>query len=157
MTFPAKRPKAFPNQWEWVGVALLAVFLIRTFLIFSAFVPNHSLEPLLNKGEWVLSVSYQMIFKKPQKGDLVLVKDTRRAYQYFVKISAVPGDALIKDDQSQEELKVLKNGHYLISENKTGSTIDDHGFGPINIDQIKGKAIMVLWPIYSVRWIRSHV
>jgi len=73
----AKPSNVGRNALEWVGIivaALLAAFVIKTFLLQAFFIPSESMDPTLKIGDRVLvnKLSYKM--HAVHRGDIVVFK-----------------------------------------------------------------------------------
>lgn len=81
-------------------------------------VKGYSMTPTLNPGQDILSFNWAYLGKKPEVGDIVIVKSE-----------------IVKRVQRIESDKI-----YLIGDNMEEST-DSRHFGPINLNQILGKMV----------------
>jgi len=157
---------------DWVISILIAVvlaFFIRYFIVELYMVEGPSMQPTLRTGERLVVNKFIYRFKAPERGDVLVFRFPKDPSRDFIKrVIAVPGDTIeIKDGrvfvngELQNEKYILEQtrGSYPLStvpsdhifamgdnrNNSEDSRFADVGFVPY--DLIKGKAIVVFWPL----------
>jgi len=154
-------------------VAVALAFLIRTFIVELYMVDGPSMRPTLVHGERLVVNKFIYRFEQPTKGDIVVFRFPKDPSRDFIKrVIATGGDTIeIKDGhvyvngQMLNEPYILEKsrGSYPLSSvpmgtifvmgdnrnNSEDSRFSDVGFVPLNL--LKGKAIMVFWPLSNYR------
>jgi signal peptidase I len=153
MTNTAKRRKSLLNSWELAGTALLAVFILRLWVFFPAPVLSSSMEPTLRKGEWVLAMSYKSIVGLPSAGDIIALQNSPGALISFKRVLALPGSIIPQDYQPEFSDLSLQEKDYFVVGDHLQESIDSRHYGPVNAKNIYGRALLVFWPLNSIRWI----
>lgn len=113
---PAKPPlkkRVLKEIREWVvalAVALLVVFILKTFLFTIIKVDGSSMSPTLSDGERLFVTVYDVKFGETERGDIVICNYPGRYTEYplgirtktyFVKrVVAVPGDTISRKDNT---------------------------------------------------------
>ncbi|CAG0918600.1 unnamed protein product [Notodromas monacha] len=114
-----------------------------------------SMEPTIHTNDVVLTEHYTPLWRRPQQGDVVIVRSPRNPNQFICKrVVAVPGEKipgqlkhLVKFVSSE---KVPKGKVWLEGDNKSNST-DSKNYGPVPIGLIRGRAIATIWPPSAVQ------
>jgi signal peptidase I len=136
-------------------------------------VEGPSMRPTLVNGERLVVNKFIYRFKEPEKGEVLIFKYPKDPSRDFIKrVIAVAGDTIeIKDGrvfvngQLQNESYILERtrGSFPLStvpqstifvmgdnrNNSEDSRFNDVGFVPL--DMIKGKAMMVFWPLDLIK------
>ncbi len=156
MTRAAKRKKGVLNAWELIGLTLLVVFFLRMWVVFPYPIANSSMEPSINKGEWVLAVRYYDFLKQPKEGDIVFFKSLSSSEKSIKRVYAEPGTKVDLFASWQVfDGQLMQQHYFLLGDNKKNS-VDSRHYGPVHRNQIVGKVFFVVWPFTSIRWVRSH-
>jgi signal peptidase I len=161
---------------DWIVSIVVAValaFFIRTFIVELYMVEGPSMRPTLVNGERLVVNKFIYRFQSPVKGDVVVFKYPRDERRDFIKrVIATAGDTIeIKDGRVYVNGKLLNEiyifeksrGSYPLSKvpegtifvmgdnrnNSEDSRFADVGFVPLHL--LKGKALMVFWPISNFR------
>ena len=163
---------------EWVGVvvlALVAAFLVKTFVLQTFFIPSASMEPTLNIGDRVFVNKLAYSFHSVHRGDVVvftlppgesagtgvddLIKrviglpgETVEARQGRIYINGRPlAEPWLPKGVSPvaglplEKTRVPPNDYFLMGDNR-GNSSDSRHFGPIPGNLIVGRAFVRIWP-----------
>lgn len=157
---------------DWVVSILIAVvlaFFIRYFIVELYMVEGPSMRPTLLNGERLVVNKFLYRFKTPERGEVIVFRYPRDPSRDFIKrVIGVPGDTIeIKEGrvfvngQLQNETYILEKtkgsyplatvpeGHVFVMgdnrNNSEDSRFRDVGF--VSYDLIKGKAIVVFWPV----------
>lgn len=116
---------------EIAFVALVSVYLIRTFLVQPFVVSGASMTPTFQNGDYLLIDELVYRFRSPERGEVVVFRNPRDASIYFIKrIVGLPGehvairDGKIEVATSGGENNAVLNEQYLLPHVTTGGTID---------------------------------
>lgn len=161
---------------DWVVSILVAVILalfIRYFIVELYMVEGPSMRPTLISSERLIVNKFIYRFKAPERGEVVVFRYPRDPSRDFIKrVIAIPGDTIeIKEGrvfvngQLQNETYILERtrgsyplatvpaGHIFVMgdnrNNSEDSRFKDVGFVPY--DLIKGKAMVVFWPLEHIK------
>jgi len=154
-----------------VGSALLAAFLIKTFLLQAFYIPSPSMEPTLNVRDRILvnKLSYRLhdvnrgdivVFERPPNEtgtvrDLVkrvigLPGETveGRDGQVFVDGAALP-EPYLPDGVTTATFgpEVIPSRHYWVMGDNRGNSSDSRVFKSIDKSRIIGRAFVRVWPL----------
>lgn len=163
---------------DWAISIVIAVALalfIRTFIVELYMVEGPSMRPTLLNAERLVVSKFVYRFQQPGRGDVVVFRYPRDPSRDFIKrVIATAGDTIeIRDGrvavngQQLNETYILEKsrGSYPLStvpegtifvmgdnrNNSEDSRFSDVGFVPLHL--LKGKAIMVFWPLSNYRMI----
>ncbi len=173
---PAKKNGAARNLIEWIlilGGALLAAFLVKTFLFQAFYIPSGSMEPTLQIGDRVLVSKLSYRLGDIDRGDLVVFKrpdlpaGAEAAVKDLIKrVIALPGETVetrdgsvyIDGEKLDEEYlpggsysdnvpkQVVPDGTVWVMGDNRGNSRDSRVLGPVAIDSIHGRAFVRIWP-----------
>ncbi len=156
-----------------IVVAVVLAFLIRTFIVELYIVDGPSMLPTLESQERLVVNKFIYRFRPPEHGEILVFRYPRDPSRDFIKrVIAVPGDSIeIKDhrvflnDQLLSEpyireptlstypKAVVPDGTVFVMgdnrNNSEDSRFVDVGFVPY--DLIKGKAMLVFWPVSNFK------
>jgi signal peptidase I len=164
---------------EWVvaiGLAVLAAFVIKTWIVQAFVIPSGSMEPTLQVGDRVLVEKFAYHFSDIHRDDVIVFKNPDRLpgepAQLIKRVVGVGGDViqtvdgkLVVNGQAVSE-PVLEPGTRTISpdgrdmaptpvpdgyvfvmgDNRTNSR-DSRYIGPIDVHRVVGKAFFRIWPL----------
>ena len=146
---------------------------IRTFIVELYVVDGPSMRPTLESAERLVVNKFIYRFRAPEKGEVLVFQYPRDPSRDFIKrVSATPGDTIeiregrvLVNDQILVEDYILEKtrseypkmtvpeGHIFVMgdnrNNSEDSRFADVGFVPY--DLIKGKAVMVFWPLSAYK------
>ncbi|ACK75028.1 signal peptidase I [Borreliella burgdorferi] len=159
------------HKYELASILAACLFLITLIKLFLSFyiVKGESMTPAIFEKNWIVNhkfayglrikkhQKYLLLWKTPQKNEMVLIKDPITNKIAIKKIFAIPGekfkqieknticihDLNFKIDENilKKNTKKIPEDHYLvIGENKQIS-LDSRDYGFIKIDNILGKII----------------
>ena len=161
---------------DWIVYIVVAVALamfIRTFIVELYVVDGPSMRPTLESEERLVVNKFIYRFRPPEKGEVLVFQYPRDPSRDFIKrVIAAPGDTIeiragrvLVNDQLLTEDYILEKtrseypkstvpeGHVFVMgdnrNNSEDSRFADVGFVPY--DLIKGKAMLVFWPISAYK------
>ena len=157
---------------DWIVSIVVAVALamfIRTFIVELYVVDGPSMRPTLESEERLVVNKFIYRFRVPEKGEVLVFQYPRDPSRDFIKrVIATPGDTIeihegrvFVNDQLLTEDYILEKTRseypkstvpegriFVMGDNRNNSEdsrFADVGFVPY--DLIKGKALLVFWPI----------
>ena len=157
---------------DWVvsiAIAVVLAFFIRYFIVELYLVDGPSMRPTLLSAERLVVNKFIYRFRPPERGEILVFRYPRDPSRDFIKrVIAIPGDTIeIKDGRvyvnstllnepyilsktrGNYPLATVPEGHIFVMgdnrNNSEDSRFADVGFVPF--DLIKGKAMLVFWPI----------
>ena len=180
-TRPRKSVAAAMIEWlVVVAVAVTAALLVKAYVVQQFQVSGDSMRMTLHDGDRVLvnKLSYRM--HDPNRGDVVVLKTIESVGErdLIKRVVALPGETveyrscvLYIDGKElvepyldpnvvtptncggdQPPLEVPKDAVYVLGDNRGGSK-DSRDLGPIEYDDIIGRAFVVIWPAGDWRWL----
>ena len=151
-----------------VGAIVLAL-IIRTFIVELYIVDGPSMRPTLQHDERLVVNKFIYRIRDPQKGEILIFRYPRDPSRDFIKrVIAVAGDTIemkegrvYVNDELQREDYILEKTRteypkttipegtiFVMGDNRNNSEdsrYSDVGFLPL--ENVKGKAILVFWPL----------
>ena len=161
---------------DWIVSIVVAVALamfIRTFIVELYVVDGPSMRPTLESEERLVVNKFIYRFRPPEKGEVLVFQYPRDPSRDFIKrVIATPGDTIeiregrvLVNDQLLTEDYILEKTRseypkstvpegriFVMGDNRNNSEdsrFADVGFVPY--DLIKGKAMIVFWPISAYK------
>ncbi len=156
---------------ETIAIAVVAVFLVRTFLAQPFLVSGSSMEPTFNNGNYLLVDELTYHLRAPERGEVIVFRYPKDPSTYFIKrIIGLPGETVsISDGQvtvtDQGHMEVLKepyvaetgtfsnftetlgpNNYFVMGDNRDFS-FDSRSWGPVPSSDIIGLVRLRLWPL----------
>lgn len=165
---------------ETLVIAFAIVVFIYLFIASPHEVIGKSMEDNFYNGEYLLADKISYRFKEPRPGDVVIFKQTDTA-DYIKRIIGTPGDTVeIRDgyifvnghqlDESEylddniytdggsflPEGKVftVPDGKLFVCGDNRGASSDSRSFGAVNMDKIKGRAVLIYWPLSHLKVVK---
>ncbi len=163
-----------------IGVALLAAFLIRTYVLAHFVVDGTSMASTLEDGDRVFVNKLSFRLHDPRRGDVVVLHqlDGTTQRDLIKRVIGLPGESiemrscqvLIDGRQLQEpylDPEVVTPGTcggdfspvavpddhvFVMGDNRAGSQ-DSRVLGTIDDDNLVGRAFVVFWPAGSWKWL----
>ncbi|MDP2291178.1 MAG: signal peptidase I [Actinomycetota bacterium] len=168
---------------EWIIVIIVAIsaaLLVRAFVLQQFAVSGHSMDTTLHNADRVLvnKLSYRM--HDPNRGDVVVLKTIEGAGErdLIKRVVALPGETveyracvlyidgreLVEPyldpeivtsttcGQDQAPLEVPDDTVYVMGDNRGGSK-DSRDLGPIEYEDLIGRAFVVIWPMEDWTWL----
>jgi len=161
---------------EWVAVivgALIVALVVKTFLFQAFYIPSESMEPTLDVGDRVLVNKLSYDLHDVGRGDIVVFElDPSEigpdGIQDLIKrVIGLPGEviesrdgAVYVDDRRLDEpylpadgdpgpaieRQTVPEGHVFVMGDNRDNSADSRVRGPIAIDDIVGRAFILVWP-----------
>lgn len=176
--------------WEYakaIITALILAMLIRTFIIQAFKIPSGSMVPTLLIGDHILvnkflygtkipfSGKRMLMFKKPERGDIIVFKYPENPSKDFIKrVVAVEGDVIESKnkilhvngnmvnepyaqhtDSSMRPMGIeprdnfgpviVPKDKYFVMGDNRDQSYDSRYWGYVDIKDIKGKALILYW------------
>jgi signal peptidase I len=183
---PANAPKKSHRRGitEWLivlVVAIVASFLVRTFVFQTFYIPSSSMKPTLWKGNRIMVDKLSVDFGTINIGDIVVFKappavksDCQDDVADLVKrVIGVPGDHLTSKgntiyvngkpldqkwshytpigDTPIGSVTVPKGQYYMMGDNHANSC-DSRYWGTVPRSDIIGKVFLKFWPLSQLDW-----
>lgn len=139
---------------------IIAVILIRTFIITPVRVDGASMDQTLEDGQILLLYKLSNI----DYGDIVVLDEEKEGEIIIKRIIGMPGDTVSINDNTvyvngeeleedyaygetsdYEEITLGDDEYFILGDNRPISK-DSRYFGPVKEDEIIGKVIFRLWP-----------
>ena len=167
---------------EWVIVivlALLAAFVIRTFVFQTFYIPSGSMEPTLQVGDRIIVSKLSYDIHSPARGDIVVFRAPPR--EAFVcadpsikdlvkRIIGLPGETISSDGNTIlinnkpiaqpwfpsvplgpaiVPTKIPAGSYFVMGDNRTNSC-DSRSWGTLPSTNIIGHVIFRIWPLSQI-------
>ncbi len=98
---------------KMIIIAVVAAFVINTFVIINATVPTGSMENTIMPGDRLIGFRMSYMFSEPERGDIVVFKyPLDEEKNYIKRIIGLPGETVI-----------IENGKIQIKDTETGEVI----------------------------------
>lgn len=165
--------------WETIEVgiiAVVAVFIIRNFLIQPFLVSGASMEPNFSSGDYLLIDELSYRLREPERGEVVVFHYPGNPSTFYIKrIIGLPGEQLLFKDgkvsiinkdhpkgftldenylpndlkTSGNEVSLKDNEYFVLGDNRNFS-FDSRSWGTLKNDKIVGLVRLRLWPFNKV-------
>jgi signal peptidase I len=169
---PAKHSHRSLVEWLIVlGLVVLVLALLRTFVVQPYSIPSGSMSPTLVEGDRVAVSPLSYELGDVSRGDIVVfdapASETDDSDDSLIKrVVGLPGESIeIENDAviingipldepyvggeidypDMAAIVVPAGEVFLMGDNRADSR-DSRSFGPVPVDDISGRALMVLWP-----------
>jgi signal peptidase I len=177
---PVRRHRALLDWAVVIIVALLVAFMVRTFVLAHFVVDGTSMFSTLHDDDrvFVNKLSYRL--HDPNRGDVVVLHQSAGASErdLIKRVIALPGETIeirncqvVIDGQNLEEpyldpevvtpgncggdlapTNVPEDHVFVMGDNRGGSQ-DSRALGPIDEDDLVGRAFIVFWPQSHWQWL----
>lgn len=168
---------------DWIVViivALLASFVMRTYVLANFVVSGHSMDTTLDSGDRVLVNKLSYRLHAPNRGDVVVLHGSTGAVDrdLIKRVIALESETIeIRNCEVRIDGAVLEepyldaveagdcggdvapvlvpDGHVFVMGDNRCCSSDSRSpqLGPVDIDDIVGRAFVVIWPIGHWRWL----
>lgn len=156
---------------ELLQTALIAflLFIVVNLITARIRVEGISMEPSLHDGEFVVVNRLAYRWGEPERGDVIVFhfpSDPRR--RFIKRVIGLPGETVtIRDGQllingsvleepylDEEpryhgDWRIAPNEVFVLGDNRNNSS-DSQNWGPLDINEIIGKAMLVYWPMDTI-------
>jgi signal peptidase I len=176
----ARRRRALLDWVIVIAVALVVAFLVRTFVLAHFVVDGTSMSTTLHDGDrvFVNKLSYRL--HDPHRGDVVVLHEIRGTTDrdLIKRVIALPGEtvemrncevSIDGKDLAEPYLdpQVVTPGncggdlaptlvpadHVFVMGDNRGGSLDSRNLGPIDEDDLVGRAFVVFWPKADWQWL----
>ena len=149
----------------------LAFYLLINLLTVRTTVWGYSMAPTFQGGEYLLVWKPAYWNRLPKRGDIVVYRAPHVDAEYIKRVIGLPGDEIliqngrvfvngepldepyVQERPRYEGYWRVPPGHvFLLGDNRNHSA-DSHISGPVPIENIIGKAVLVYWPPEAIRWL----
>lgn len=162
---------------EWIYTILLAlvlVFLIRTFALDTRIVPTTSMVPAIVPGDRLFVEKITHRFVGLERGDIVVFEPPTESGlkdDLIKRLIGLPGDSIeVKDgklflngiaqveDYLNEDMEYLMEeqlvpeGKIFVMGDNRNRSFDSHSWGFADIESVEGKALLTYWPFDRIRY-----
>ena len=177
----AKRRHRVLVEWAVViSVALLVAFLVRTLVLAHFVVDGPSMLSTLTDDDLVLVNKLSYRLHDPNRGDVVVLHEDSGATDrdLIKRVIALPGETIEMHDckvfidgraldepyldpkvvtpdncgDNFEPVFVPEGEVFVMGDNRPGSQ-DSRRFGPVDYDDLVGRAFVVFWPSSHWQWL----
>ena len=159
-------------------VAVVSVFLIRTFLVQPFLVSGASMAPNFSSGDYLLVDELTYKIREPERGEVIVFSYPSGGSTSFIKrVIGLPGERVVlegdkisifNDEYNQGliigeeylpsgtitsgsvDLKLNAEEYFVLGDNRSYS-FDSRSWGVLIYDDIVGLARIRLWPFGSLR------
>jgi signal peptidase I len=167
------------SVWETIEigiVAIIAVLVIRNFLIQPFLVSGASMEPTFSSGDYLLIDELSYRLKQPERGEVVVFRYPGDESTFYIKrIIGLPGDTVSfksgkvfvysaehPDGFVLDEAYIppgimttgkdftLKDGQYFVLGDNRSYSFDSRSWGSVSKNEIIGLVRVRLWPFNKV-------
>ena len=164
--------KAQILDWLKFGIKLILIYLVITNSVGFTKVYGDSMSPSLKDGSILMVNRLSSYFGSPKIGDVVIIREDGKEYDIVKRVIGLPGDTVaIKDGtvyvddnplpeiyalgepNDMDKVLVPEGEIFVLGDNRTpGESLDsrDPSMGPVSIDDIKGYAVISLYPFYKI-------
>ncbi len=167
--------------WDIVQTLVIAgvLYLGINALTARVRVEGSSMMPTFHSGEFVLVFRMAYDLQPPQRGDVVIFHPNAfpgnmrlSSEDYIKRIIGLPGERvdvrggtvyingvslnepyIAEPPRYHGSWEVPEGYVFVLGDNRNNST-DSHVFGPVPIESIVGRAVLVYWPVDAVRLVR---
>ncbi len=160
---------------SWIKLILSAfiiAFILKTYIFQVALVNQISMEPTLHEGQILIIAKVNYLFKDPERGDIVVLKDELENKYLIKRAIGLPAEVIdirnnmvyingkaLKPDYTEVptqdngfvKSKVPEGKYFVMGDNRLhsrDSRSDTVGF--VNRSNIVGKAVFRIWPISKI-------
>jgi signal peptidase I len=151
----------------WFAAPIVALLLVRGFVVEPVRVRSDSMEPTLTAGAVLLIDKVTFLAREPRRGELIITADPRTGESIVKRVVAIAGDSVGIDDGLLvvNGARVVEN--YIDNDNMEGfffgpdvvpagdvfllgdnrdTSADSRAFGPVAIDEVDGRVLTTIWP-----------
>jgi signal peptidase I len=180
---PEPRKKKGNAWTEWIIVIVVAVtaaLVVRAFVLQQFAVSGHSMDTTLHNGDRVLVNKLSYRLHHPNRGDVVVLKTIEGAGErdLIKRVIGLPGETIeykscvlyVNGKQlvepyldptvvtpnscggDQTKLTIPAEHVFVMGDNRGGSK-DSRDIGPVEYQNLLGRAFVVIWPSRDWKWL----
>lgn len=159
---------------RYVIVALIIVFIVRTYIAQPFVVSGSSMYPTFNDKEYLIVDELTYHFHSPQRGDVIVFRYPKNPSQFFIKrIIGLPGESIkidgssvtiinpdgketqldepyVKNTSSNHEEYHLGENEYFVMGDNRGASSDSRTWGNLPRENIVGQPFVRLFPASNI-------
>lgn len=161
--------------FETIIVAIIAVVLVRSFVVQPFVVSGASMEPTFFNGNYLLVDELTYMFRNPDRGEVIVFRYPGDLKSFYIKrIIGLPGERVIVEKgkvsiykgeekidlneayiggrftQGSFEVSLGDDEFFVMGDNRNFS-FDSRNWGPLPKEDVVGIVRVRLWPIYEVQ------
>lgn len=169
------------NSNEWFGwikaivIALLAAYILRTFVFATSIVEGESMVPALDNGERIIFNKLIYNISSPSRGDIVIIQHPDKnyvkriiglpneeieIYNNILYVDGEPQKTSYVDEQNQSltgnfgPISIPDDHYFVMGDNRAVSKDSRNGLGFIENSDIIGKSEFVIYPFHELQLTR---
>ena len=161
----------FLEIFETIAIAVVSVFLVRTFIAQPFLVSGSSMEPTFSHRNYLLVDELTYRFREPERGEVVVFRYPKEQRSFYIKrIIGLPGERVAVDEsgvtvyrgserkvlaepylgewRGRERIDVTLGPHqYFVMGDNRNASFDSRNWGPLSRGDLVGLARLRLWPV----------
>jgi signal peptidase I len=170
------------REWGLVVIiAIGAAVLMKVFVVQQFYVSGHSMDTTLHDFDRVLVNKLSYDLHDPNRGDVVVLEESQGLTQrdLIKRVIGLPGETIEMRDcvvyintkvlvepylnrnivtpqscgPNFAPLTIAKNHVFVMGDNRPGSGDSRGSLGPVDYNQIVGRAFVVIWPKSDWQWL----
>ena len=170
-----KRSNFWAALWETLEtilIAVIAVYLVRSFIFQPFLVSGASMEPNFSTHDYLIIDEASYLIRQPARGEVIVFQYPKQPSVFFIKrIIGLPGETVLLDgsqvgivddgqttilnedylrDQQvsygKSEIKLGQGEYFVMGDNRNNS-YDSRNWGSLSRSYIVGIARLRLWPV----------
>jgi len=138
---------------ELVRFALIAALIVIPFRIFIAqpfLVSGNSMFPTFKNNDYLIVDQITYRFREPERGEVIVFRSPVEPSKYLIKrIVGLPTETINGLE--------LKDGEYFVEGDNHEESFDSRFWGALPEENIKGRALIRLWPISSLEFLPGAI
>ena len=159
---------------QTITIAVVIVFLVRTFVAQPFLVSGSSMEPNFYNGNYLLVDELAYRFREPERGEIIVFRYPGDHRSFYIKrIIGLPGERIVINEKgvtvyggSGEKLlnepyiqqsqrsgfleTVLDENQYFVMGDNRNFSFDSRSWGPLERSDIVGIVRFRLWPLSDI-------
>jgi signal peptidase I len=170
------------REWGLVVIiAITAAVLMKVFVVQQFYVSGHSMDYTLHDLDRVLVNKLSYDLHDPNRGDIVVLEESQglTARDLIKRVIGLPGETIEMRDcvvyingtqlvepyldptvvtpgncgANFDKLTVAPEHVFVMGDNRPGSGDSRGSLGPVDYDQLVGRAFIVIWPKSDWQWL----
>jgi signal peptidase I len=142
-----EKKNSFWDFFKFTIMAVVIVFLFRTWVAQPFIVSGSSMDPTFQNGDYLIVDEISYKFHEPEKGDVIIFRYPRDPSKFFIKrVAYLPGETV---EMNGEKRILGKNEYYVLGDNSLQSS-DSRYWGTLSGDLIVGRAFLRLFPVNKI-------